>query len=522
MAEQSGFFDAHLIGGEYDRTYLASSFARYFSSFIGNGVFAGKSDELMVYQTAPTGMGVKVLPGQAWINGYWYENDNEFSLPIDVADGVLNRIDLVVLRWGTTERSINLAVKRGTPAVNALPPAIQRDSDYYELKLAEIQVSAGTAKITQSNIVDTRTDTNVCGWVTGVIKQADTSDLFAQWQTAYEAEYNKVQAYYEEQKAAWERFFASIAEDSVFPVPSLDDVGKIPVINESANGYELKDILSLKGLNLGGSLNMNGNKLVGLPLPTTASEPATKEFVENFTVEGSLEFRAHTKNKNNPHMITPEQIKAVSLEGLRKLAYSQTDANGAITKALISSYPTSPGVYRVGDNTGLGIPESWGTLIIFDGGGCIGHIFVNLNGLWFAKTDETYTVTAWTRVQDWLFSDSNGTFIDKYGRNWNPEFVFGTEYITEERWNNSGVYKKWLNLGKLGTAGSTISVSHGITRTWITGVRGIAVIPGGNALEMVNGGSNGSVFVSDDKIQWHCSIDLSSYNGYVEITYTKA
>lgn len=229
----------------------------------------------------------------------------------------------------------------------------------------------------------------------------------------------------------------------------------------------------------------------------------------------------HASSTNNPHGVTAEQVGAVALEALKNLAYSQTDANGKTTAALISSYPTAPGVYRVGSGSSLGIPGDWGTLIIFNSGGFIAHVFVNGSGMWFSRTDGTYTVTAWNRVQDWLFSDANGTFIDKYGRNWNPEFVFGTEYITEERWNNSGVYKKWLNLGKLGTAGSTISVAHGITRTWIIGIRGIAVKNGGTAMEMVNGCGNGSVFVQDDKLQWHCILDLSSYNGYVEITYTK-
>ena len=46
MAEQSGFFNAHLIDGEYDRVYLAEHFAKYFASFIGNGIFGGKSNEL--------------------------------------------------------------------------------------------------------------------------------------------------------------------------------------------------------------------------------------------------------------------------------------------------------------------------------------------------------------------------------------------------------------------------------------------------------------------------------------------
>ena len=246
MAEQSGFFDAHLTGGEYDRVYLASSFARYFASFIGNGVFADKAAGLMVYQTNPAVFGVKVLPGQAWINGYWYENDSEFFLPIDTADGVLNRIDLIVLRWGTVERSINLVVKRGTPAVTAVAPSVQRDSDYYELKLAEIHVTAGSMSITQVNIVDTRADTRTCGWVTGVIDQVDTSELFAQWQAAYESAYGDILAYLEEQRAAWERFFNNLANGSIFPVPSLEDVGKVPVVNDTADGYTLKQQTSVQ------------------------------------------------------------------------------------------------------------------------------------------------------------------------------------------------------------------------------------------------------------------------------------
>ena len=32
MAEQCGFFDAHVVGNEYDRVYLAEQFARYFAS----------------------------------------------------------------------------------------------------------------------------------------------------------------------------------------------------------------------------------------------------------------------------------------------------------------------------------------------------------------------------------------------------------------------------------------------------------------------------------------------------------
>lgn len=177
MAENSGFFDAHLVGGKYDRTYLADDFARFFASFIGNGVYGGKSNELMVEQKTTANMSVSVLSGQAFINGYFYENTEPLSLSIEVADGVLNRIDLIVLRWDNVERVIRLAVKKGTPATNAVAPSIQRDADYYELKLAEVYVRAGATNITQSSITDTRLDSRVCGFVVGLIDQFDTTEF---------------------------------------------------------------------------------------------------------------------------------------------------------------------------------------------------------------------------------------------------------------------------------------------------------------------------------------------------------
>lgn len=183
MAEKSGFFDAHLVNGEYDRVYLAENFAKYFASFIGNGIFGGKSNELMVQQKETADMSIKVLSGQAWINGYWYENSDELSLTIDVADGVLNRIDAIVLRWDNSERVIRLVVKKGTPATNASAPVIQRNADLYELKLAQVNVKAGTTRITQANITDTRLNSDVCGLVIGVVQQLDSEEFGIQLQS---------------------------------------------------------------------------------------------------------------------------------------------------------------------------------------------------------------------------------------------------------------------------------------------------------------------------------------------------
>lgn len=201
MAEQSGFFNSNVVNGNYDREYLAEDFAKYFASFVGNGIFGGKSNELLVVQSTDAGMKVDVLPGMGWINGYWYENTSKLTLNIDVADGVLNRIDSVVIRWGKAERKAWLAIAKGAPAAVAVAAAVQRTADYYELKLAEISVKAGTTKITQTEIKDTRLDSNVCGIVTGLIDQIDTTDLFAQYDAAFQTWFESIKGQLSEDAA---------------------------------------------------------------------------------------------------------------------------------------------------------------------------------------------------------------------------------------------------------------------------------------------------------------------------------
>lgn len=205
--ERCGFFDANLVGEEYDRVYLAAQFAAYFASFIGNGVYAEHSNQLQVVAMPTPQMQVGVEKGQGWINGYWYENTDTMYLPIEVADGVLNRIDSIVLRLGFAERNMWLMVKKGTPAVNPTAPEVTRTADYYDLQLATISIPASSIRITQAQIQDTRMNQDVCGWVTGVVKQLDTTTLFNQFETYFQEFKENNQADYEEwteaQKQAW-------------------------------------------------------------------------------------------------------------------------------------------------------------------------------------------------------------------------------------------------------------------------------------------------------------------------------
>lgn len=205
--ERCGFFDANLVGEEYDRVYLAAQFAAYFASFIGNGVYAEHSNQLQVVAMPTPQMQVGVEKGQGWINGYWYENTDTMYLPIEVADGVLNRIDSIVLRLGFAERNMWLMVKKGIPAVNPTAPEVTRTADYYDLQLATVSIPASSIRITQAQIQDTRMNQDVCGWVTGVVKQLDTTTLFNQFETYFQEFKENNQADYEEwteaQKQAW-------------------------------------------------------------------------------------------------------------------------------------------------------------------------------------------------------------------------------------------------------------------------------------------------------------------------------
>ena len=175
--EKSSFFNAELVDGEYDRVYLAEDYARYFSSFIGNGVFHNPSTNLKVVASGEN-MKITVKEGKAWINGYYYENDSDLTLVIDNADGVLNRIDRIVVCLDHLKREINVKIKKGDYSSSPTPKEITRNNDIYELALADVSVSNGIISIQNSNINDLRLSKELCGIVSGTVKEVDTTDVF--------------------------------------------------------------------------------------------------------------------------------------------------------------------------------------------------------------------------------------------------------------------------------------------------------------------------------------------------------
>lgn len=207
MAETSGFFNAEMVEDDgsttYDRIYYADQFAYYFSKFISNGVYINPATQLKV--TSKGELKLNVAVGDAFINGYWYKNDENFELQLAQANGSSPRIDRVVLRWDSLTRYINLAILQGNPAATPSAKNLTRNADTWELGLADVYIERGVLSISDANITDLRPDRTYCGYVAGVVNQIDTTNLFAQFTDAFEQ-------YYEKQVTASDKFSSDLAK----------------------------------------------------------------------------------------------------------------------------------------------------------------------------------------------------------------------------------------------------------------------------------------------------------------------
>lgn len=200
MAVTSGFFNS--VNG--DRRYNAEQMSMFFDKLISSGVYPNPSTNLQVI--AGGGLNVDVLAGRGMIDCRWLNNDSTEILTLEQSDAMLNRIDAVIMKLDLNDavRDVHLEIKKGTPATTPVAPVMERSTYVKEYCLATVYVKALAEHISQADITDTRANTAVCGWVTGLIDQVDTETLFLQWQTAYEE-------YYRTSTATFEEWFARVS-----------------------------------------------------------------------------------------------------------------------------------------------------------------------------------------------------------------------------------------------------------------------------------------------------------------------
>lgn len=184
-----------------DRVYDAEDWAEYFAQFIGNGVYANPSTGMQIQSGG--GLAVKVAVGACFINGHGGYADGDDVLTLDYG-GSSPRIDRIVARLDVPNREIQPYIIKGEVSAVPAAPDIVRDGTYYDLCLAEISVAANATEITQADIRDTRWYTSICGYVAGLIKQVNTTDLFAQFE------------------AAWDKFISGLADSDHVTIDTAD------------------------------------------------------------------------------------------------------------------------------------------------------------------------------------------------------------------------------------------------------------------------------------------------------------
>ena len=183
MAERSSFFDSV----NRDRAYFAADYALHLSTYFTNGIF---NNGLRV--VANNNMTISVEAGDANINGYRYNNDSRKILNVSNADGVLNRIDNIVIRLDIPNRQIKAEIITGNFAQNPVAPPLVRNASVFDLRIATINVRAGTASITTNLITDTRLLSSDCGNVVSAVQSLNTDDIFAQYEATFNSWFGKM------------------------------------------------------------------------------------------------------------------------------------------------------------------------------------------------------------------------------------------------------------------------------------------------------------------------------------------
>lgn len=182
MAWTYGFFNS--VNG--DRAYNADQLSHIFEGLITNGVYESVGNKLAVQPNS--GMVIQIATGRGWFNNRWVNNDAPHLMTLEASDVVLNRYCAVCIRVNKADgvRSAVPVLKYSDFATTPTKPTMERSENISEYCLAYVYIPAKATAITSANIEDTRFNSSLCGWVTGLITQVDASTLFTQWQAIFE------------------------------------------------------------------------------------------------------------------------------------------------------------------------------------------------------------------------------------------------------------------------------------------------------------------------------------------------
>lgn len=136
MAFKVSFFD----NTEYD--YFASDFNNQFKSIVGkSGV--SSTDDLIVSQTSPASLGVRVGIGNAWIDGFFIQSDTVINLDIPINSSTSVRKHYIV---------VEIDKQNKTAEIKQVASITDN-----QLLLATITMDNTNTAVVQGQILDNRT-----------------------------------------------------------------------------------------------------------------------------------------------------------------------------------------------------------------------------------------------------------------------------------------------------------------------------------------------------------------------------
>lgn len=178
MAWESGFFNSV----NHDRKYGADTFNKFFEGLITDGVFLTVGNKLAVQPSS--GMTIQVATGKGWFFNHWVRNTTPYQLTLEASDVTLNRYAAICVRVDETltARTADIYVKYSDIASSPKKPGMVRSETVHEYCLAYVYIKAGATSIGASNIIDTRADSTLCGYVGGLLQQMDLNTLYTQYE----------------------------------------------------------------------------------------------------------------------------------------------------------------------------------------------------------------------------------------------------------------------------------------------------------------------------------------------------
>lgn len=202
----SGFYNS--ING--DRTYSANDMNKPYKRIITEGVFATPygtvSTDFQVI-SANDSMNIIVKKGEGLLGNRWIELESDTVITINSNTGITPRRDSIIVRVDNRQsgRIAQVIYREGTASSNPMPPDLVNNDTITEIRVANIYVAAGATWISQDAITDLR-GSGECPWITSLIKQVDTSQLYNQWAAAY-------QKYYEDETKAFNTFMQTLTQE---------------------------------------------------------------------------------------------------------------------------------------------------------------------------------------------------------------------------------------------------------------------------------------------------------------------